>query len=218
MSSRYQQNIEWFSARCGCLTASMSGKVVPRQKNGKPYAAYWDAMQDVVLERITGTPVEHLTTAAMDWGTDHEDEARAAYEAATGTIVLDAPFVRHPTIPNFGASPDGLLEDGEGLLEIKCPTSQTHLARIRAGIVPDMYRPQMCVQLLCTRRKYVDFVDYDPRFVGKFRPLQLFIVRFQPDDEELADVRQKCVEFLDQVDKQLEELESMATQKEEAKA
>lgn len=135
MSSKYQQTIEWFNARCGCLTASMAGKVVPRQKSGKPYAAYAEALQDVLIERITGAPVEHFTTAAMQWGTEHEDDARAAYEEVTGTIVLDAPFVKHPTIPFFGASPDGFLDDGKGLLEIKCPCSSTHLARVREGIV-----------------------------------------------------------------------------------
>lgn len=68
MSSKYQQTIEWFNARCGCLTASMAGKVAPRQKSGKPYAAYAEALQDVLIERITGAPVEHFTTAAMQWG------------------------------------------------------------------------------------------------------------------------------------------------------
>jgi putative phage-type endonuclease len=210
MSSKYQQTIEWVNARCGCLTASMAGKVVPRQKSGKPYAAYAEALQDVLIERITGAPVEHFTTAAMQWGTEHEDDARAAYEEVTGTIVLDAPFVKHPTIPFFGASPDGFLDDGKGLLEIKCPCSSTHLARVREGIVPPEYRPQMCVQLLCTGREYVDFVDYDPRFVGEYRALQLFIVRFRPEAEELDDVKQKCLGFLAEVDSQLSELKQLA--------
>ena len=98
-----------------------------------------------------------------------------------------------------GASPDGLIGD-DGLLEIKCPNTLTHIQRVRAGVVPDEYKPQMLVQLLCTGRKWVDFVDYDPRIPAQYASKRLLIVRYEPTAEELETASLRCQEFLAEVD------------------
>ena len=46
-----------------------------------------------MLERITGRPAQNVVTTAMQWGIDHEAEARMAYEAQTGEIVEQVGFV-----------------------------------------------------------------------------------------------------------------------------
>ena len=108
-------------------------------------------------------------------------------------------FIPHPTIEFFGASPDGLVGE-DGLLEIKCPYStNVHLQRVAARVVPEEYKPQMLVQLLCTGRKWVDFVSYDPRLSGAWSPAKLFIARYEPTQDELNTALEQCETFLAEV-------------------
>lgn len=196
----------WFAARRGCLTASRIADAVAVLKNGKPSEARRKLAFDLLAERATGVAVSSYVTPAMQWGIDTEPAARAAYEAHTGEIVGPQVFVLHPEIDWAGATPDGLV-DPEGLLEIKCPTTPTHLRYVvsaRAGQVPDEYRPQMVWQLACTRRSWVDFVSFDPRVKG---PSRLAVVRFEPQPSEVAELEEKASAFLDEVAEMAEQLE-----------
>ncbi|MBF9655999.1 YqaJ viral recombinase family protein, partial [Streptococcus pseudopneumoniae] len=70
---------EWHAARLGCATASRIADVIAKTKTGesasrKNYAA------ELLVERLTGTQAERFSNAAMQWGTDTEPHARAAYE------------------------------------------------------------------------------------------------------------------------------------------
>lgn len=203
MACAEQQTPEWFAARIGCLTASKARDVLcGMKKDGTPYKATQDLIDDLIAERITGIATTSHFNEAMMWGVEHEDEARARYEQETLNFVTEVGFVKHPTLAWFGASPDGLVGK-DGLLEIKCPKTTTHLRRIRAKEVPEEYKPQMLVQLICTGRKWVDFVDYDPRVPAK---LQYFTVRYEPSALELADAEAKCIAFLNEVERQMNEL------------
>lgn len=195
MTNPLQQTESWFAERAGCLTASVAKAAILRNTKGQPYAAYETELRRIVGERFTKNMSNRFTSPAMQWGVDHEDEAREAYEVETGNIVDLVGFIRHPTIDWLGASPDGLVGK-DGLLEIKCPETSTHIARIEAGVVPEEYKPQMLVQLLCTGRSWVDFVDYDPRIAEEFKELRIFIVRFEPTAEELETAKARCIEFL----------------------
>lgn len=201
-----QRTGEWLRARCGCLTASRAAAVLNRSKrDGRPLQAYFDLRDQLIAERVTGESIGIAPTAAMQWGIDHEADARAAYEARTSACVDLCGFIPHPSIKWLGASPDGLIDD-DGLLEIKCPATTAHLRRIAAGVVPTEYKPQMLVQLLCTGRKWCDFVDYDPRCGGAYERYRLWVIRYQPTQEELEDARQKCVDFLIDVENEMRKI------------
>ena len=205
-SNPLQRTGAWLQQRAGCLTASRAAAVLERSKrDGKPLKAYYDLKEQLIAERATGQCIGISTTAAMQWGIDHEADARAAYEAQTCACVDLVGFIPHPQVKWLGASPDGLVED-DGLVEIKCPNTTTHLRRIAERVVPDEYKPQMLVQLLCTGRKWVDFVDYDPRLVAPWERHQLFVVRYEPTAEELEDAKQKCVAFLNEVEDEMQKL------------
>ena len=194
-----QRTAAWFEARCGCLTASRAAAVLNRRKDGKPTAAYEDLIETLICERVTNETCGIGNPPSLEWGREHEDEARRAYEDATGELVEQTGFVPHPTIEFFGASPDGLIGD-DGLIEIKCPFStKVHLGRVAAGVVPDEYKPQMMVQLICTGRKWVDFVSYDPRLSGAWAPARFFCVRFEPTQDELNAALEQCTTFLTEV-------------------
>jgi putative phage-type endonuclease len=193
--ANFQQTEEWFTARLGKATASRVSDVCAKIKSGEASTRRNYRIQ-LVCERITGTLTEHFTTRDMEWGTEQEPFARAAYEAATGNFVDECGSVDHSTIPMFAASPDGLIGK-DGLIEIKCPRPATHLEWMLDGRVPAQHKPQMIAQIACTGRKWVDFVSFDPRMPEH---LQLFIVRFTPSPKEIEEIEAQVSTFLAEVE------------------
>ena len=193
----------WLAARRGMLTASVVKDALAVLKSGKPSESRTKLAHRLVAERVTGFAVDNYVTPAMQWGIDHQSEAIAEYEARTGNIVGPEAFFQHPTIDWFGATPDGLI-GGDGLIEVKCPTTPTHVAWTLAGEVPEEHRLQMLAQLACTGRKWVDFVSFDPRIPTGAR---LFIRRFEPDRADIERVEEGAREFLELVAAMTEQLE-----------
>jgi hypothetical protein len=104
------------------------------------------------------------------------------------------PFVAHPTIAMSGASPDGLA--GDGLVEVKCPNTATHLETLLGDGVPAKYVTQMQWQMACTGRPWCDFCSYDPRLPEEMR---LFVRRVQRDNAMIADLEIAVSVFLDEI-------------------
>lgn len=213
-----KERADWMMARCGCATASHAADIIKRGAKGNRLQAWYSYLDQVLAERLTGEPTWTPTTPAMQWGIDHEAEAAAAYEALTGAMLSGTgkEFIRHPTIEWLGASPDRFVGD-DGLVEIKCPGSVTHITRLRTREIPEQYRWQMNVQLLCTGRKWCDFVDYDPRLSGEHAHLRILVLRHEPSADELAATEAACRDFLGAVDAQIQALAELATGETESK-
>lgn len=190
-----QRTGAWFSARTGKLTASRMADAMAFLKGGKPAAARTKYMMEMVAERLTDCIAPHYITADMQWGIDQEIPARQEYSLRTGRLVQPCFFFDHFDIENFGASPDGLVEDG--LIETKCPRTSTHVGWIADGVVPEEHKPQMLAQMACTGRTWCDFVSYDPRIPNDNR---LFIVRFVPDRAEIEAVEEAARKFLSEAE------------------
>ena len=186
-----QGSQEWLALRAGKVTASKAADVM----SAITTAGYRNYLADLVVERLTGNKTESFTNAAMQWGVDQEPIARAEYEVKTGNFVDQIAFVDHPTIANFGCSPDGLVGD-DGLIEIKCPNTATHIDYVMQDKVPTKYIPQIQCQLAVTGRKWCDFVSFDPRLPDG---LQILIVRLDRDDEYIEKLEARVVKFLDEV-------------------
>lgn len=204
-----QRTAQWYAARTGKLTASRAYAVVARGKrDGKKLKSYYDMLAEVVSERVTGIPVQHFVNEAMQWGIDHEDEAIEAYETETGNVVRQVGFVYHPYVGNLGASPDGFVGD-DGLIEVKCPSTLAHLERLQSREIPEQYKIQMQVQLICTGRKWCDYVDFDPRLSGEWEAGRIMVIRYEPTDAEKAQTLKLCQEFLIEVDASLSNLQAV---------
>ena len=175
--SAEQRSAEWHCERAGKFTGSRFADVLARnKKTGEPLKAYHDLIWQVAVERMTGQAIEGPQGFALQWGADVEPYAREAYELATGNIVTETGFIAHPDYPFAGASPDGLIGD-DGTLEMKCPKSSiVHVQRFIDGL-PDDYRPQVQGQLWVTRRKWSDFVSFDPRMPESLRLLKIRVNR-----------------------------------------
>jgi predicted phage-related endonuclease len=148
----------------------------------------------------------------MQHGVDTEPEARAAYCFYQGVTVDQVAFVPHPKIDQAGASPDGLV-GADGLVEIKCPNTATHLETLIGQAVPAKYIDQMQFQMACTGRKWCDFVSYDPRMPEHMR---LFVRRVERDDKRIDLLETEIAGFLLEMAVKLAELNRVYGEKEAA--
>jgi putative phage-type endonuclease len=195
---------EWRLARCGSLGASQLSDALAKTKSG------WGASREnlksrMVIERLTGLPVDGYESPAMIWGRDKEEEARIAYSFMTGHDVTEVGLYKHPTIIGTHASPDGLVGD-DGCIEIKCPNSATHIEVLKTNQIAHKYILQMQWQMACADRQWCDFVSFDPRMPDH---LMLYIARVHRDNDMLATLESEVAEFLAEVDKDVEALSEL---------
>lgn len=190
---------EWYAAKLGKASASRIADVVARTKTGystsrQNYAA------ELIVERLTGRPTNGYTSPAMQWGIDHEDEAKAVYADRLGFLAVDAPFIDHPEIAWSGASPDGFVET-TGLIEVKCPLTATHIATLLGAEIEGGHLTQMQWQMACTGRLWCDYVSFDPRLPER---MQFHCRRVHRDLSRIleleAEVSGFLVEVADKVD------------------
>ena len=190
-----QRSPEWFAHRLGRVTASRIADVMAQTKSG-PGAARNNYLADLVAERLTGEAREGFTNAAMQWGTDWEPQARTAYEFITDAEVQEVGFIDHPQIGMAGCSPDGLVAD-DGMVEIKCPNTATHIDTLLSGKIDGKYHKQMQFQLACAGRAWCDFVSFDPRLPAE---MQLWVQRVERDEDAISEIGQAVTDFLSDLD------------------
>jgi putative phage-type endonuclease len=196
MAMSAEEKAAWLSARAGKLTASRMADAMDFRKDGKPGAARSQYMRELLAERVTGLSVPHVVNDAMLWGSEHEDEAVDLFVEMTGRDVKLSRFYEHPTIPNFGCTPDRELDDG--LLEVKCPQTATFLEWVMAGVVPERHKPQMTAQLIVTGKPWCGFIAWDGRIRDERR--RLFLRKFVPTAAERSAVEAAAVQFLDELE------------------
>ena len=206
-----QGSPEWFAARLGKVTASKVSDVVAKTKSGWG-ASRANYMAALIAERLTQTPADSFSNAAMQWGTEQEPLARVAYEFFTGRDVEQVGFVDHPTIPMTGASPDGLVGT-DGLVEIKCPNTATHIDTLLDGKVPGKYVIQMQWQMACTGRQWCDFVSFDPRMPEEMR---LWIQRVDRDGPHIELLEEDVTRFLAELNVKVGDLKTKYSQERRA--
>ena len=117
-----QRTKEWYEYRNQRLTASDLGTAL----NVNPYCK-----RKKLVAKKCGYEEKFFAGAAVKHGVKYEDVAVHIYEQRNKVHVFEYGCVPHPTIPHFGASPDGICDvDSENteyigrMLEIKCPKSR----------------------------------------------------------------------------------------------
>ena len=153
-----QRSEEWDRWRNRPTASGFSSFITPARGDYSTQASAYAAM--VVAKRL-GVFTEAPPTFWMDWGVEHEPNAKYAYTAMTGREVTDVGFILPDGTDAYGGSPDGLVGD-DGLLELKCPKPETLIAYHAAGELPVQYRPQVQGLLLISGRPWCDFFVFHP--------------------------------------------------------
>ena len=200
-----QRSEEWYQVRLGKVTASRVADVVRTQASGKPAASRANYEAELIAERLSGVPAESFASGPMQWGIETEPQAIAAYEFAKNLDVEKVGFVDHPNIQMAGASPDGLVGE-DGLVEIKCPNTATHLATLLKPTPAKDYVTQMQWQMACTGRKWCDFMSFDPRLPER---MQYVIHRVRRDEQRIRELESAVETFLEELERKIDELERL---------
>ena len=147
-----QRTPEWYEFRGNRLTASDLGSVM----GTNPYEKYINT----VLKKC-GIEVPFTTNKAIKHGIKYEEIVTMVYSFRNNLEVFEYGCIPHPTIPHFGASPDGIVDSNSKntdmigrMLEIKCPTG-----RPITGFCPEYYWAQVQGQLDVCDLDFCDFVE-----------------------------------------------------------
>jgi hypothetical protein len=197
--SPYEQGTEeWLNDRLGRATGSRAGDITAKGKSkGLESVTRRNYRFQLALERITRKQQGQVfVNEAMARGTELEPLARQAYELHSGNLVNEAGFCYPSDALHYGCSVDGFV-DADGIIEIKCPSAPIHYGYLEDGVVPSNYKGQVLHNLLTTGRTWCDFVSYHPDFPEK---LQLFIVRYHLDFNELVAYQDELNQFLVEVE------------------
>ena len=163
--------------RVGIFTGSEIHKLMGAKGFGKTGETY---ITEKAAEFLTGIPIKpEFTAASTQWGVDHEPEAKAYFEAATGLKILDSDTLYNGQI---AGTPDGTIEGMPVGFEIKCPyNSGNHLKNFLMESADDLLnlRPEYYWQIVAymwlTNYSQWKFCSYDPRFKEEKRMLILNI-------------------------------------------
>ena len=189
-----QGSDEWFDVKCGKISASHI-KDIMAKGTGKTRKKY---MMKLLYERKYGIYQHSYSNGDMQWGIEHEEEAREAYEMEKLVVTEQVGFVE---IDDYlGYSPDAFVGD-DGGLELKCPLSTTHLQYILEpqSLVKD-YSWQLQGTLWMSGRERWDICSFDPRTYD----VPLLIVSVERDEEKIKQIAVEVELFKDK----LKELES----------
>jgi putative phage-type endonuclease len=176
----------WFNLRLGKITASNVHKLTTKAK----FESYY---YELLAETITRTVTEGYINDAMQWGIDNEPFAAEWYCDKTGLDASICGFIEDET-SIAGCSPD-LLVDPNGMAQIKCPNSKTHLYYRDYG--PDktiIY--QMQWEMFVAQREWNDFISYDPRCKG----LEGHIHRIERNEKIITELKEYAKTMQDRIE------------------
>lgn len=148
------QDETWQQQRLGYITASRLDDVL---RNSSQYKSQLIAERSGVLSK----PINNY---AMKRGQELERVAIKAYGQIKDVEVTPVGFIKSKKIPNFGASPDGLINE-DGGLEIKCLYDQREIYKFidKNQQTPIRFVLQCVGGMLATDRSWWDLMLFCPQ-------------------------------------------------------
>jgi hypothetical protein len=137
---------------------------------------------ELASQILTSRREDGYESEDMKRGVELEPEARMLYQEYTLDIVETCGFM---SCGDYGYSPDGLV-GSDGLIEIKCTKSTTHIEYLMANILPTAHTHQVQGGLMVSGRQWCDFISYNPDFEERNK---LFIKRVYRDEAFIAKLR-----------------------------
>ena len=204
ISTHPQGSPEWLNDRLGRATGSRAADILAKGKTkGSESTTRRNYRFQLALERVTGKQQGQVfVNEHMARGTELEPFARQAYELQSGNMVKEAGFCYQEREKFVGCSVDGMVDD-HGIIEIKCPSAPIHYSYLEGGVLPSNYKPQVLHNLMTTGRVWADFISYNPDFPEK---LQLLVVRYHLDGNELIEYQDELNQFLVEVEDLTDEI------------
>jgi hypothetical protein len=186
-----QQSEEWERWRARPTASEFHKFVTPAKGEYSSQASGYAAK---IIAKQLGVYQEAPPSYWMEWGTEHEPNAKHAYTKQTGLEIQDVGFVLPDNTDAYGGSPDGLV-DPDGLIEIKCPKPETLIAYHAEGVLPKDYKPQVQGLLMITGRVWCDFYAWHPE-------LTPFLLRVHADEVYQLKIAESLLLLLEEIKRQ----------------
>jgi len=133
------KNVGWTKLRARSLTASKFGDAYRAILSGSDYRLGKFLENWLSRPNLQGIP-------AIEWGLGHEKEAIRCYEQLARVRVQPTGLWLSAD-GSLGASPDGLVHGGEGIIEVKCPFScrdaESWQDALETGLIPHICNSRM---------------------------------------------------------------------------
>lgn len=194
-----QGSEEWLQLRLGVATASKFLRIVTSK--GEISDSLDKYALELASQLLTFKREDEYENENMKRGTKLEPEAREAYEKF---MLCDVEICGFMSCGDYGYSPDGLV-GSDGLIEIKCPKSTTHIEYFMADILPITYTQQVQGGLMVSGRQWCDFISYHPDFKERNK---LFIKRVYRDEKFIAKLRVGIEQLIERRNAILKTIES----------
>lgn len=183
-----QKSEEWYKIREQYPLTASNAQAIGNQGKGLE-----TLVNEVLAKKYSIQDYEkRYSNEDLDRGIELEPLARSIYELRTGQKVEEVGFVIDEEISKVGgASPDGVIGDFEGLVEIKSFNNEKHFELIcqykETGTfdIESKYQWQMQQQILFTGAKWCDYVAFNPNYKES-----LLIQRVYKDEEKIEKIKQ----------------------------
>lgn len=180
-----QRTPKWYEARQNLITASNFAQALDKAKFG--------TQKEFLIKKCCP---QHSKNGEIDiwcpplkWGTMYEPVAIKIYEMRNKVKLHELGLLKHETLEYFGASPDGITEDGI-MLEIKCPFRR----KIIDNEVPLQYYFQVQGQLDVCKLEECDYLEckLSETIVDRDGDMYMMLLLL-PQDEERGIVLERVV-------------------------
>lgn len=160
--------------------------------------------------------LRQVNNRAVQYGEFWEDEARKRYATAMGYEVFEVGFIPLKGYEQIaGGSPDGMIREEKGLIEIKCAWNpEVHQDYLLFEKPEDLkeynlqYYAQIQMNIIVTDCEFCDFVAFDPR---TSRSKQLKVLRIPKDEEMRARLMERIELAKDYYKERMDKLDNIQT-------
>ena len=194
-----QHDPEWYEARLFSVGGTGISNIIT--STGQPSKSREGFLIEKASQRITGRAKPVFPSYEMQWGTEHEPEARESFSFIKDVEISECAMVFSDEKREWHVSPDGLCLDQEEGLEIKCPQLKAHLEYLNAGTLPTAYRLQVQSSLALTGWGVWWFMSYFPGV----KPL---IIPVKRDEKLIQIITSEIARFLEDLNELVTKLKA----------
>ena len=104
---------------------------------------------------------------------------------------LTSPSLEYPEWPTLSASLDGLSEDKDFIVEVKCPSRIKHIGAL-CGVIPETYKDQLQTQMLVAgidKLFYLSYMEDEPE------GFDLAVVEVKKNKNRQMEILYRCQTF-----------------------
>jgi len=176
-----QGSPEWFSVRCGLISASEASLILSKKTDKKTGAVTYETPDnskvkahtyELLAQRIFNYVEPSYIGENMIRGTMDEIDARNLYSQVYAPVEEVGFVTNNKWGFALGCSPDGLV-GRDGMIEVKSRLQKFQVETIIDDEMPDDYTIQVQTALLVTERKWCDFISFcsgAPMMVKRIKP------------------------------------------------